>query len=215
MQDERYYILVYGNVIHFDAGVIYFRYNTLYTTSEDFRNGLKKAFPINVRNDLESIGFASIRNNSGTAIYAPIGYNTKTKKITLFSVDLDIENAIYLGEAGNRNTDSILGPVLIRTFCKAFNSDFVNLSGIRNYICAKYNFNASECSLNGDNVIFKGYSFNVKDAKYQLGSVYFVRKEFIESNVDNILRKVIADDTHVKLFSTVLDTSEDLSNEIL
>lgn len=214
VQDERYYILVRGNVIHFDSGVIYSKYDTLYTTAEDFKNGLEKAFPINVRNTLESMGFASIRNNSGTAIYAPIGYNTQTKKITLFGVDLDIENAISLGESGNRNTDSILGPVLIITFGKAFSSDFVNLSGIKNYICAKYNFNASECSLNGDIITFKGYSFTVRDAKCQLGSVYFVRKEFIESNVDNILRKVIADNKYVKLFSTVLDLSEDLSNEI-
>ncbi len=212
--DERYYISVLGKLIPFEAGIVYSKYDTLYTTAEDFQNGLKSAFPVNVKEYLESLGFAAMRNNSGTANYEPIGYNAGTKKITLFGIDLNIDNAISLGEYGNRNTDSNINAVLVNMFGKAFNGNYVDAQNIKGYICAKYNFNASECNVTGNIVTFKGYSFSIENARVSMGGLYFISKAFIESNVDDILRKVIGEDKQIKLFSAILDASEDLSSEL-
>ena len=218
VQDERYYILVYGNIIPFDKGMVYTKYDSVYTTPEDFKEGLLKTFPIDVKETLESMGFEELRNNSGTAIYRPIGYNSNTKKVTLFGVDLNIDNAIYIGEFGNRNTNSILGPVLVNTFGKAFGNVWVKSDDIKNYICAYYNYNSSVCSVNGYTVTFMGHSFSIGDEviNVTLAGIRFVRKEDIDIQVKSILSDVLdTDNSKVELFEFIENISSDLSKQLL
>lgn len=218
VQDERYYILVYGNIIPFDKGMVYTKYDSVYTTPEDFKEGLLKTFPIDVKETLESMGFEELRNNSGTAIYRPIGYNSNTKKVTLFGVDLNIDNAIYVGEFGNRNTNSILGPVLVNTFGKAFSNVWVKSDDIKNYICAYYNYNSSVCSVNGYTVTFMGHSFSIGDEviNVTLAGIRFVRKEDIDIQVKSILSDVLdTDNSKVELFEFIENISSDLSKQLL
>lgn len=217
VQDERYYILVLGTAIPFDAGVIYTKYDSVYTTPEDFMNGLLKMFPINVKEELESMGFGELRNNSGTAVYTPIGYNTNTKKMTLFGKELDIEKAIYVGEKGNRNTNSNLGSVLVNAFSVAFNSSLIKSDDIKNYICAYYNFNSSVCSVNGYTVTFMDHVFSIGDDigynAVTMGGVRFIRKEYVELQISAILEDIIdAGDAVVSLASYVGESSKDLFN---
>ena len=76
VQDERYYILVYGNIIPLEAGMVYTKYDSVYTTPEDFKNGLLKAFPINVKETLEDMG---LKNSEITVIQRYIDLSATTQ----------------------------------------------------------------------------------------------------------------------------------------